>query len=113
MTMKTVELNKEDSKVFAELLESDAAPEEIDAFLTDKAVGEVPPESVAALEKMAALDDLQETEVQLLAKLASIRRELQGELVNLLLDTGKDKVDGSSDQVEETSPTYTDQKTPS
>lgn len=118
MAMKSVELNEEDSKEFVTLLEKDAKPEEIEAFLLDKSSGEVPAESVAALEKLAELDSLQETEIALLSKLATVRREIQGELVQILLDAGKDvKTDGaldeSSDQAEETSPISTDQRTPS
>jgi len=113
MTMKAVELNQEDSKEFVSLLEKDAGPEEIEAFLLDKASGEVPTESVAALEKLAELDALQQDELTIMAKIATVRREMQGELVEILLEAGKDKVDGNSDLVEETKPISTDLKTPS
>ena len=113
MTMKAVELNEADSKEFVALLEKDAEPAEIEAFLLDKASGEVPAESAAALEKMAELDALQQDELTIMAKIATVRREMQGELVEILLEAGKDKVDGNSDRVEETKPISTDLKTPS
>jgi len=110
MGMKAVELGPEDSKEFIALLESDAGQEEINDFLTGKVSADVPAESVAALEKMAELEELQETEITLLAKLGTVRRGLQAELVEILLNAGKDK---SSPPAEETSPICTDPKAPS
>ena len=114
MGMKAVELNVEDSKEFVELLERNAGPDEIEAFLNGKAVGEVSDTVVPALEIIEQLQKLQEDEISILAKCFQVRQSLTTELTALLIDGPKDvKVDGALDPAEETSPIYTDPKTPS
>ena len=110
MTMKSVELNREDSKEFIALLERDAKPEEIDEFLSGKATGEVSESVIPALEIIEQLQKLQEDEISILAKCFQVRQTLTTELTALLLPSSPAQDSGP---VEETKDTSTDLKTPS
>ena len=148
MTMKSVELNEEDSKEFVALLERNAAPEEIEAFLLDRAVAEISDDLIPVLQIIEQLQKLQDDEISILSKCFQVRTGLMADLTELLVSGPKDvkadapetdardapfakpeirdertrpgarayegpKAEVDSDQVEETKPISTDQKTES
>lgn len=119
--MKQVDLNEEESKEFVKLLERDADPDEITKWLDSRSPTDVSDDLVPVLEIFEQLQKLQEDEISILAKCFRVRQVLTESLIELLLDGPKDKkedgaelrLEKDSDQAEETSPTSTDQKTPS
>ena len=119
--MKQVELNEEESKEFAALLEKDANPEEIGAWLASKSSATISDDLIPVLEIFDQLQKLQDDEVAILAKCFRVRQTLTETLIELLLDGAKDKkedgavlsLEKDSDPAAETKPTSTNQETPS
>lgn len=83
--MKTVKLNEEESREFVKLLEQDASPEEMEAFLNGKTPETVAAELLPVLELTSQLDQLMEEEHRVAHQIYGIRRKIQEELTLRLL----------------------------